>query len=142
MTPQPPGLDIVDGLVQLSFHVQAVLAEAAAEHDLSMTQLRLLGVLRDRDAEMLQLASHLGLDKSSVTGLVTRAERRDLVRRVPSPRDGRAVLVTLTDHGRRLAREGEQRIGRRIRALAAGLTEPEQAALAALATRIVQPAAG
>ena len=150
MTAQPPHpavgegpaadheLDIVDGLVQLSFHVQAVLARVAADHDLSIAQVRLLGILRDRNAEMLQLATHLGLDKSSVTGLVTRAERRDLVRRVPSPRDGRAVLVTLTDHGRRLTRDAEQQIRRRIHAATAGLTETEQATLAVLATRILR----
>jgi DNA-binding MarR family transcriptional regulator len=132
------GLDLVDGLVQLSFHIQAVLAQVAADHDLSITQIRLLGILRDRDAEMLQLAGHLGLDKSSVTGLVTRAERRDLVRRVPSPRDRRAVLVTLTSQGRRLTSDAERRIRDRITTLTAGLTKTEQDTLAALATRILR----
>lgn len=138
MTAQP--LDLVDGLVQLSFQVQAVLAEAAADHDLSVTQVRLLGILRDRDAEMLQLAAHLGLDKSSVTGLVTRAERRDLVQRVPSPRDRRAVLVTLTPHGRQLTQGAEQEVRRRLHALTADLTTAEQDTLSALATRIVRGA--
>ncbi|MFD0691897.1 MarR family winged helix-turn-helix transcriptional regulator [Actinomadura fibrosa] len=133
------GLDIVDGLVQLSFEVQAVLARVAADLDLSLAQVRLLGILRDRDAEMLQLAAHLGLDKSSVTGLVSRAERRELVRRVPSPRDGRAVLVTLTPRGRRLTRDGEQRIRGAIRALTAGLDQHEQDTLTALAARILRP---
>jgi MarR family transcriptional regulator, lower aerobic nicotinate degradation pathway regulator len=136
--PDAEGLDVVDGLVQLSFQVQAVLSRMGAEHDLSVTQVRLLGILRDRDAEMLQLAAHLGLDKSSVTGLVSRAERRDLVRRVPSPRDGRAVLVTLTPQGRELTRDAGERIRDRIAALTAGLTEAERDTLAALATRILR----
>ena len=38
---------LVDGLAQLSFEVQGRLAEIAARHDLSLTQVRLLGVLRD-----------------------------------------------------------------------------------------------
>src|SRR3954462_10769404 len=71
----------VDVLVQLSFLVQGVLGRIAAEHDLSLTQVRLLGILRDRRPGMLELARHLGLDKSSMTGLVARAEKRGLVRR-------------------------------------------------------------
>ena len=51
---------------------------------------------------MNELARLLELDKSSITGLVDRAERRGLVDRVPSPADGRAVLVRLTHEGRSL----------------------------------------
>ena len=47
----------------------------------------------------------LGLDKSSTSGLVDRAERRGLVCRVPSQIHRRSVRVRLTDHGRGLARE-------------------------------------
>ena len=93
----------VDGLAQLSFLVLGTLERRAAEHDLSLVQTRLLGVLRDRRPTMQQLAKLLGLDKSSVSGLVDRAERRGLVARVPSAADRRSVLVSLTDQGRRLA---------------------------------------
>ena len=93
-------LSPVDGLAQLSFLVQGLLERRAAEHDLSIIQTRLLGVLRDRTPTMNELARFLGLDKSSVTGLVDRAERRGLVARVPSATDRRAVLVSLTDEGR------------------------------------------
>ena len=51
---------------------------------------------------MNQLGKLLGLDKSSITGLVDRAERRGLVTRIPSSEDRRVVLVGLTDHGRSL----------------------------------------
>ncbi len=91
---------MVDALAQLSFLIQGTLERRASEHDLSMIQTRLLGVLRDRMPTMNELAKLLELDKSSVTGLVDRAERRGLVRRVPSKTDGRAVQVTLTDAGR------------------------------------------
>ena len=95
-------LSPVDGLAQLSFLIHGMLEHRAAEHDLSMIQTRLLGVLRDRRPTMNELARLLGLDKSSVTGLVDRAERRGLVMRVPSVTDRRAVLVGLTDDGRSL----------------------------------------
>ncbi|WP_326834625.1 MarR family transcriptional regulator [Amycolatopsis rhabdoformis] len=135
-----PDLGLVDGLAQLSFLVQGELARVAAGHDLSVIQLRLLGILRDRTPGMRDLARHLELDKSSTTGLVTRAERRGLVRRDPSPHDGRGVLVSLTPAGRALAAEGEAEVGRRLLALAAGLTEPQRSRLAQLASLVVATA--
>lgn len=128
---------LVDGLVQLSFAVQAVLAAAAAEHELTVPQVRLLGILRDREPGMLQLAGHLGLDKSSVTGLVDRAERRGLVRRVASRDDGRAVRVAVTELGRALIDRAEGEIGDRVRALAVALTEAESVTLTALLDRML-----
>jgi DNA-binding MarR family transcriptional regulator len=77
-------LSTVDGLVQLSFLVHGLLERRAAEHELSMIQVRLLGVLRDRKPTINEVAALLRLDKSSVSGLVDRAERRGLVARAPA----------------------------------------------------------
>jgi len=102
--------ELVDALVQTAFLVMGVLTKVAARHDLSLTQLRVLGVLRDRRPRMAQLAAHLGLDKSSVSGLIERAERRGLVQRAPSADDARATEVDITDSGRRLAAEGAEQV--------------------------------
>src|ERR1700745_2857594 len=100
MSSRPGGqLSPVDGLAQLSFVIQGMLERRAAGHDLSMAQVRLLGVLRDRTPTMNELARLLGLDKSSMTGLVDRAERRGLVARVPSATDRRGGVGSLTDEG-------------------------------------------
>ena len=128
-------LSPVDGLAQLSFVVQGMLEHRAAEHGLSIIQARLLGVLRDRTPTMNELARILGLDKSSVTGLVDRAERRGLVMRVPSTTDRRAVLVSLTDDGRALVSQAAacfeadvltmlERLPSRDREALSGLVEP------------------
>src|ERR1700761_2250207 len=95
-------LSAVDGLAQLSFVISGLLERRAAQHDLSLAAPGRWGVRRDREPTMNELARLLDLDKSSVTGLVDRAERRGLVARVPAPADGRAVLVRLTDKGRSL----------------------------------------
>ena len=108
-----PELSPADGLAQLSFLIQGILERRAREHDLSVTQIRLLGVLRDRQPTMNELARLLGLDKSSVTGLVDRAERRGLVARVPSTADRRVLLVGLTDNGRSLSSAGAASPARR-----------------------------
>ncbi|MGW1617896.1 MarR family winged helix-turn-helix transcriptional regulator [Streptomyces sp. NPDC002172] len=130
-------LGLVDSLAQLSFLVQGALGKVAAEHGLSVVQLRLLGVLRDRTPGMQELAHHLGLDKSSMTGLVDRAERRDLVRRTPAPHDRRSFLVSITPQGQQLARQCEALADRQIRDLAAHLTDAQRARLSQLASTVV-----
>ncbi|MGW4905483.1 MarR family winged helix-turn-helix transcriptional regulator [Streptomyces sp. NPDC004270] len=130
-------LGIVDSLAQLSFLVQAALGKVAAEHGLSVVQLRLLGVLRDRTPGMQELARHLGLDKSSMTGLVDRAERRDLVRRSPSPHDRRSLLVSITPEGRKLARRCATEAEQQIHDLTAHLTDDQRSRLSLLASALV-----
>jgi MarR family transcriptional regulator, lower aerobic nicotinate degradation pathway regulator len=130
-------LDLVDSLVQSSFLVQGILRRVAALHDLSVVQMRLLGILRDREPGILALAGHLELDKSSVTGLVDRGEARGLVERVADPDDGRAVRVRLTKAGRALAARGTGEVGDALLAATAGLSEPQRRQTAALLSRVV-----
>jgi MarR family transcriptional regulator, lower aerobic nicotinate degradation pathway regulator len=127
----------VDALAQLSFAIQDRLARRAAEHELSMTQTRLLGVLRDREPTMRELAGLLELDKSSVTGLIDRAQRRGLVTRAPSDHDGRAVLVRLTDDGRALVRDVAAAFDADVEALLAPLTAGDRAALTDVLSRML-----
>ena len=147
MAPEPAGppapaagrgqLDIIDGLAQLAFVVHGMLELRAAEHDLSITQARLLGVLRDRTPAMNELARLLGLDKSSVSGLVDRAERRGLVVRIPSAEDKRAVLVGLTDQGRSLVTQTAARFGADLTAMLDPLPPPDRDALTAIVSRLL-----
>src|ERR1700712_2198234 len=96
-------LALRDALVQMSFEVMGRLTQLAAEEGMSLTQLRVLGVLRDRRPRMADLARGLGLDRSSVTGLIDRSQARGLVERVPEEGDGRVVRVALTADGLRTA---------------------------------------
>jgi MarR family transcriptional regulator, lower aerobic nicotinate degradation pathway regulator len=130
-------LSTVDGLAQLSFLIYGTLERRAGEHDLSIIQTRLLGVLRDRTPTMNQLAKLLGLDKSSITGLVDRAERRGLVMRVPSTADRRSVLVILTDDGRTLAAEVSARFGADVSGLLDCLPPSDREALSGLVSRVL-----
>jgi MarR family transcriptional regulator, lower aerobic nicotinate degradation pathway regulator len=130
-------LSPADGLAQLSFLIQGVLERRAREHDLSVIQIRLLGVLRDRTPTMNELARLLGLDKSSVTGLVDRAERRGLVARVPSTSDRRAVLVSLTDRGLSLAFAGAARFDEDVSLLLQRLPPSARETLTRLISRLL-----
>ncbi|MEV6848161.1 MarR family transcriptional regulator [Actinoplanes sp. NPDC051411] len=130
-------LSTMDALAQLSFLVHGTLSEVAGGHDLSVIQTRLLGVLRDREPTMRELGRFLGLDKSSISGLVDRAERRGLVRRTPSAEDRRAVRVSLTEAGRALGGQVALEFGSRIDAYVVGLPTAEREELTRLATRVV-----
>jgi DNA-binding MarR family transcriptional regulator len=140
-TPRQPttGTTLIDRLVQLSFEVQSRLGTIAADHDLSLTQVRLLGVLRDHQPGIQQLADHLGLEKSSVSGLIDRAEARGLVRRTSSATDGRAVHVAIAREGRRLAQRAEREVETALSVLVARLTNAERARLAELLTKCLPP---
>lgn len=125
----PTGPDLVGGLIQLSFNVQAILGRLAEQHRLSVTQVHMLAVLADRDLGMRQLAEVLELEKSSVTGLVDRAERRDLVRRVAVPGNRRATHVTLTPTGRSLVQAACDAARTEITALTATLSATQRTRL-------------
>ena len=133
----PDQQDLIDALVRASFAVMAVLNRIGAEHDLSLTQLRVLGILRDRRVKMSELADYLGLDKSTISGLVDRAEKRGLLQRAPNPADGRAVDVFLTAAGTELAGRGAAQIARALSPMTGQLTRAEARRLTTLLEKIL-----
>ncbi|WP_306213441.1 MarR family winged helix-turn-helix transcriptional regulator [Actinoplanes sp. RD1] len=100
----------MDSLVQTSFRITSVLTRIGAEHDLSLTQMRMLGILVDHRVRVTDLATHMGLDKSTMSGLIDRAERRGLVRREKNPDDGRAIDVLIDAAGLELARQAYREV--------------------------------
>lgn len=132
-----PASDLVDALAQTGFVTTAVLTRIAAEHEVSLTQLRVLAILRDRQVRMSELATYLGLDRSTISGLVDRAERRGLVRRTPSATDGRSVDVALTAAGRRVATRGADEVAVALAPLTGALTNAEAERLTALLEKML-----
>ncbi|ROP80674.1 MarR family winged helix-turn-helix transcriptional regulator [Curtobacterium sp. PhB115] len=94
---------LVDALGETAFRTMGPLTGLAADAGLSLTQLRVLAILRDRRLRIGDLAQYLGLEKSTMTGLVARAEKKGLLARVPNEQDARAVDVVVTDAGREVA---------------------------------------
>ena len=127
--------DLRDALVRISFALMAVLTEVAAEHDLSLTQVRMLGILRDRQPTMADLATFTGLERSTVSGLIDRAAQRGLVIKTADPHDGRSARVTLTESARGLVPEITAAIGDRVKPLIGELSTSEQKRLTALLTK-------
>jgi DNA-binding MarR family transcriptional regulator len=139
LTPLPGegDLGLVDALAQLTFAVQGAFSRIAAEHDVSVPAARLLGIVRDRQPTIGELATFLQLDKSSVTGLVDRAAERGLVARTASPADRRSVRVAITDAGRELIDRGAAALESEIAVLVSDLTPAQRTRLSVIASRIV-----
>lgn len=120
---------LIDAVAQFTFAVHEVLTRVAATQQMSVTQLRVLGILRDRTPSMAELADHLGLDRSSVSGLIDRAEKRGLVARGTAEHDARVVTVQLTDSGRTLGAELEAAVDRGVGELLAAASAEDREAL-------------
>lgn len=130
-------LDPVDAVAQLTFVVDGMLQRRCREEDLSLIQLRLLGILRDRRPTMSELSRFLELDKSSVSGLVDRAQRRGLVRRVPSETDGRVSVVEITDEGNALVGNASSGFTADVQELLGRLPATDRDRLVVLLTRLL-----
>jgi DNA-binding MarR family transcriptional regulator len=131
--------ELIDALVRTSFATMAVLTRIAAERDLSLTQLRLLAILRDRQPTMGDLAAYLGLDKSTISGLVGRAEARGLLQRTPNPLDRRGTYVTLTRDGIEQCARGADEVAQSLAPMTDSLSPAETRRLTALLERMLDP---
>jgi DNA-binding MarR family transcriptional regulator len=138
-TPPADDTGLIDALVQAAFTVMAVLNKVGAEHDLSLTQLRVLGILRDRRLRITELADYLGLEKSTMTGLVDRAEKRGLLARAPSATDRRAVDVFITPAGEELAGPVYGRVVELLTPIIEALRPAERRGLQAHLERLLGP---
>ena len=86
---------------------------------------------------MAELARHLGLDRSSVTGLIDRAQKRGLVAREPRPEDGRGVQVRIAPDGAAMAERARVDVTARLLALAVALTATEKATMTTLTRKLL-----
>ncbi|QEA14131.1 MarR family winged helix-turn-helix transcriptional regulator [Comamonas flocculans] len=124
---------VVDALVTASFVTMAAINRIGAEHDLSLSLVRVLGILWDRRPRMSELAEHLGLEKQTMSGLIARAQKRGLVARAPNADDRRAMEVFLTSEGaelvQRLRKQAHQALLPRIQKLCAEDQQQLQALL-------------
>jgi DNA-binding MarR family transcriptional regulator len=132
-----PDEALVDALAQSAFIVMGVLSRIAAANDLSLTQLRALGILRDRRPRMAELADHLGLERSTMSGLVERAERRGLLARGRNADDGRAVDVFMTPAGLELAERMHEEIRQALLPVTGRLDAAGRRELTALLERML-----
>ncbi|MFJ2832337.1 MarR family winged helix-turn-helix transcriptional regulator [Streptomyces sp. NPDC087263] len=103
-----------------------------AVQKLSFTTLSVLDTLAHSGPKRLtELARTEQISQPGLTQLVTRLERDGLVERRSDPADGRAVLVHITDSGRKIGHVRHEDRGRHLTPLIDQLTATERQAIAA-----------
>ncbi|GAA3718503.1 MarR family transcriptional regulator [Nonomuraea antimicrobica] len=108
---------LATALVRLAHLVTRVYAEVSKEFELTPQQIQLLCMLLGGSTGMTEMSRALGLEKSSMTGLVDRAERRGVVVRVRDQRDRRACGIELTEQGREIAHDAHRKVTARVEGL-------------------------
>ncbi|MFM5507969.1 MarR family winged helix-turn-helix transcriptional regulator [Aeromonas rivipollensis] len=134
----PSGERLADALVPTAFVTMAMLNKIGAENDLSLSLIRVLGILWDRRPRMTELADYLGLEKQTMSGLIARAERRGLVARAPNKEDGRATDVFLTSEGTNLVKRLHTQTQQALAPLIEQLNASEQQQLQELLQRMLE----
>lgn len=103
---------------ELSKLLKRRFEDEAKSHGLTLPQWRVLAhLLRDQGISQSSLALATDNDPMTISGMLDRLEKRELVVRQPDPNDSRAKLVHLTAEGEELA-ISSQRFGLDLYALA------------------------
>ncbi|GAA0361815.1 hypothetical protein GCM10009530_09240 [Microbispora corallina] len=107
MADAPEG-ELVETLIGLFQEIDGLFGAASRRLGLTPQQAQLLCFARHRQPSSGELAALLHCDKTNVTGLVDRLERRGLLTRRPDPDDRRVTRVHLTAEGEALSGEFQQ----------------------------------
>ncbi|SNY90721.1 DNA-binding transcriptional regulator, MarR family [Cohaesibacter sp. ES.047] len=119
MTEKPSEIQIGYLIFEVSKLIRRQFEEEAKSLGLTLQQSRVMGFLQRHPAGQSQssIAREIDSDPMTLSGILDRLEKRDLVERSPDPQDSRAKLVTLTSEGVSLfvkARALADGIGKRL----------------------------
>jgi DNA-binding MarR family transcriptional regulator len=136
-------LEVLSRVSRLARHLDRARAAAFTEHGLESWEFDVLAALRRAGAPYElspgQLVTQTLVTSGTMTNRVDRLTGRELVERLPDPRDRRGVIVRLTAEGLRTVDDAFARLLERERDLLGGLAAEERAQLAALLRRLVSP---
>ena len=106
--------------------------DEASVHGFTLPQWRALAeIYRNEGIAQVSLAAALDVDQMTVSGIVSRLEKRGLIDRYPDPNDSRAKLARLTPAGRALVTNAKN-VGRALYENALdGLSAADRDAMAA-----------
>ena len=81
--------------------VSRMYNEEASKYDGSMAiGFALLSIAREEGTPSTKVASRMGMEATSLTRTLKTLEEKGLIIRKPNPKDGRGVLIYLTEFGR------------------------------------------
>lgn len=113
--------------------------KSMAEHQITPWQFGVL-ILIDENSGLNQstLAKALGIERSTMVGVIDGLEKRALVRRKKSPVDKRAHALILTDRGRALLSDVKPNVQKHEQRIVEGLNESEVKTLMSLLKRVAK----
>jgi DNA-binding MarR family transcriptional regulator len=124
--PRPLADDVLAELTSWQSRLRMAAFQAWARDTLSLVHLSVLAALEaNGPLSMTKLAETMDVSVASATGIVTRMEKRGVVRRRHAEDDRRVVLVEITRAGARVANVMERQRNQRLRKLLDGLTDEE-----------------
>lgn len=103
--PRPPELEAaMTAFFQASALLDQIRLRIWDRENLTVTQLRLLGHLRDQEGlSNAELAERLYVTRPSVSALLERLERAGFIRREVAPNDRRGINIWLEPRGREVS---------------------------------------
>ncbi|MFE2035032.1 MarR family transcriptional regulator [Streptomyces scopuliridis] len=111
------------------------------EFDLTTQQAQLLCTLTSGRPSFSELATTLGCDRTNVTGMIDRLEKRGLLARERDSKDRRVNRVTATQDGEQLIARLQERFAESVADRFSRLTPEDHDRLAVLATALTPGAA-
>jgi DNA-binding MarR family transcriptional regulator len=130
---------IVDRIGGLNRRIKRSAEQTIADFGLGYGEWHVLGRLHNQGPRLSPggLAKGLELSSGAMTNRLDGLEKAGLVRRLPDPDDRRALLVELTDEGRRLYRASVAAQAAKESIIAEALSADEQRQLNALLRRVM-----
>jgi len=132
-------LQVFDGLRQIFHLIDMYSRVLKSGHSLTEPQLICLAAIAGTDKITAStLSKRLHLSQSTVTGILDRLEKKELVVRTRDTRDRRRVNLSLTEKGRSMLEAAPPPIQLGLVEAVAGLDQTDQRALADSLFRIVR----
>jgi DNA-binding MarR family transcriptional regulator len=97
---------ILEAIIYFTTETRRITKELAKRANLTGPQLTVVKILETiGDLSLSELSDKIRSQNSTVTGIIDRMEREDLVERVRSNEDRRVIRIHLTEKGAKLARD-------------------------------------
>lgn len=112
-------IDIIKTLKEIMDNIKHIMDSQFRYIDLTAPQGILISILwREGEMRISDLSKKIGLSNSTVSGIIDRLEKQDIVKRIRSQEDRRVVYVTITDDFKKKAKkhfdEAERQLGKMI----------------------------
>ncbi|MFE1962496.1 MarR family winged helix-turn-helix transcriptional regulator [Streptomyces sp. NPDC059479] len=131
MQPSSDDLDLANAFFLVHREVDVISGNLARKFSLTSQQTQLICTLSHRPS-LGEMAALLGCDKTNMTGMVDRLERRGLLTREADPRDRRVSRIVLTKEGEALRTDLSAEFTKAVAERCAALTRDDRAHLARL----------